>query len=256
MLALEIAATVVPHDPAPTTATLTGMLVTVREAGGPIGGRQPMPRTMSRVTDTDGGRRAAVLVPVKSFRQAKARLARVLSPAQREQLARWSAERVLRAAAPLPVYVVCDDTDVAEWSSARGAEVVWRPGVGLNAAVDLGLAELAQRGHTDAVVAHSDLPLAHDLPAVLAPDRVVLIPDARNDGTNVVATPLRFGFRAAYGVGSFERHLHALRQAGVPVDVRADPLLAIDIDTADDLSHPLVQEVLPEWLRTNPANHA
>ena len=42
--------------------------------------------------------------------------------------------------------------------------------------------------------------------------------------------------------------------AGLPVAVRRDPLLAIDIDTPSDLAHPLVQEVLPAWLPTNPAN--
>jgi hypothetical protein len=36
--------------------------------------------------------------------------------------------------------------------------------------------------------------------------------------------------------------------------VRRDSLLALDIDTPSDLTHPLVQEVLPSWLPTTPAN--
>lgn len=199
--------------------------------------------------------RAAVLVPVKAFRHAKARLAGVLDPADRERLARWTAERVVVAAAPLPVHVVCDDREVAGWAEECGATVIWRPGVGLNAAVDHGLAALRSAGITHAVVAHSDLPLACDLGALAHANSAVLVPDARLDGTNVLAIPLHHPFRAAYGSGSFERHRARLRAAGVSVAVRADPLLALDIDTIDDLRHPSLQEVLPEWLRTSLANH-
>ena len=38
------------------------------------------------------------------------------------------------------------------------------------------------------------------------------------------------------------------------VEVVRDPLLALDIDHPRDLTHPLVQAVLPAWLPTNPAN--
>ena len=38
------------------------------------------------------------------------------------------ADRVLAAAHPLPVAVVCDDNEVAEWAREHGALVVWEPG--------------------------------------------------------------------------------------------------------------------------------
>jgi 2-phospho-L-lactate guanylyltransferase len=208
---------------------------------------------MKPVTESER-MRATVLVPVKDFRQAKARLSNVLKPTQREQLARWTAERVLDAAAPLMIHVVCDDLCVAEWAESRGASVIWRPGLGLNAAVDDGLAALAKDGFTHAVVAHSDLPCARSLADIVRRDGAVLVPDAHRDGTNVVSVPLDIGFRASYGVGSFGRHLAQLRANGTIVEVRLDPLLALDVDTPDDLAHPLVQEVLPEWLRTSPVN--
>ena len=59
------------------------------------------------------GSPAAVLVPVKGFAVAKARLAPVMGPADRQDLARELAEVVVAAAAPLPVLVVCDDAGVA-----------------------------------------------------------------------------------------------------------------------------------------------
>ena len=88
---------------------------------------------------------AVVLVPVKAFTNAKARLATVLDDAERERLARWTSARVLAAAGELPTYVACDDEQVAAWASEHGASILWHPGVGLNAAVNNSVAELRER---------------------------------------------------------------------------------------------------------------
>jgi len=66
---------------------------------------------------------------VKSFRAAKLRLATVLDARAREALARELASRVIAAAAPVPVLVVCDDEEVATWAAERGARVAWTPGL-------------------------------------------------------------------------------------------------------------------------------
>lgn len=195
-----------------------------------------------------------VLVPVKAFAVAKARLSPILSSAQREALARWSADRVVAAAGELPVFIACDDDAVADWATSRGATVLWHPGAGLNGAVSLSVADLARRGADHVVVAHGDLPRATSLASVIVPGTVTLVPDAHDDGTNVAAVPARAGFEFAYGAGSFHRHLAIAVRRGLAVAVRRDPLLALDLDTPSDLTHPLVQEVLPAWLPTNPAN--
>lgn len=195
-----------------------------------------------------------MLVPVKAFADAKARLASVLDPGRRERLARWTAERVVAAAGELPVFVVCDDEGVAEWAVAHGATVLWQPGVGLNAAVTSGVAELRARGVQHVVVAHGDLPRPAALPNVVTPGAVTLVPDSRRDGTNVVALPTAADFTFSYGPGSFRRHLLRAVAGGLAVAVRRDPLLSLDIDTPSDLAHPMVQEVLPPWLPTNRAN--
>lgn len=195
-----------------------------------------------------------VLVPVKAFADAKARLAPVLSPAQREALARWTAERVLAAAGERAVYVACDDEGVAEWATAHGALVLWHPGVGLNAAVTNSVADLRERGVRHAIVAHGDLPQPGALATVAVADTITLVPDTAGDGTNVIALPTDAPFEFTYGAGSFRRHLAHALQSGLAVAVRRDPLLALDIDVPSDLSHPRVQEVLPSWLPTNRAN--
>ena len=197
---------------------------------------------------------AAVLIPVKDFRQAKARLAGVLASDDRIRLARWTADRVVAAAAPLPVFVACDDDAVAEWAETVGATVLWRPGRGLNAAVEDGIVALAQAGIDNAIVAHSDLPVPSPLPHLVMSGGAVLVPDTRRDGTNVIAIPTSAGFRPSYGVGSFRRHLAQVLALGMPVRVVPDPLLALDIDTPDDLAHPLISRALPPWLPTNRAN--
>jgi len=66
----------------------------------------------------------AVVVPIKSFASAKARLAEVLGVDARAALARTCASRVLSAAAPHRVFVVCDDEEVAAWAGTHGASVV------------------------------------------------------------------------------------------------------------------------------------
>lgn len=195
-----------------------------------------------------------VLLPVKAFADAKARLAPALSPAHREALARWTAERVVAAAGELPVFVACDDEAVAEWAGAHGATVLWHPGVGLNAAVNNSIADLRGRGVEHVVVAHADLPRAYALASVAVHGTITLVPDSRDDGTNVAALPTDSSFQFAYGPGSFRRHLAQAVAAGACVAVRRDSLLAIDLDTPSDLTHPLVQEALPSWLPTNPAN--
>lgn len=187
---------------------------------------------------------AAVLVPVKSFHAAKRRLADWLSPDDRERLARWMAERVLAAAAPLAVYVACDDEHVAEWAEARGAHVSWGPGLGLNGAIDHGIDTMAGKGIDHVVVAHGDLPLASRLADLARPGHIVIVPDQRRDGTNVLSRPTHIAIRAEYGAASFSRHLTAALASGAPVSVRRDPRLAIDVDTIADCRHPDIAPLL------------
>ena len=100
----------------------------------------------------------------------------------------------------------------------------------------------------------SDLVCARTFADLVRPGAITLVPDLRGDGTNVAAVPVDLTFAFAYGPRSFDRHQHLALAVGIELVVRRDPLLALDIDTPDDLAHPLVQEALPEWLRTNQAN--
>lgn len=211
-----------------------------------------MPTRLSLPGPAWGGRPgAAVLVPMKAFGRAKVRLAPALPAHRRAALAQEMGRRVVLAARPLPVAVVCDDPEVAAWARSMGARVIWEPGRGLNLAVSAGVALLAAEGIARVTVAHADLPLATglgELDRVTGPgedgplagpaglERVILVPDRRRDGTNVACVPSRAGFCFSYGPGSFHRHCAEAHRLGLALEVLDRPDLAWDIDLPDDLA--------------------
>ena len=177
-----------------------------------------------------------VVIPVKSFTTAKGRLADTLTPAERESLARDCATRVVRAAGPLPVLVVCGDESVAEWARGLGARVVGQDRPGLDMAVAAGMEAAAGLGFDHVIVAHADLPLAESLAHVAHEGTVTIVTDRHHDGTNVLSVPLGIGFTTAYGPGSCDNHVRIAERLGVAHRVLVDDALSLDLDTADDLS--------------------
>ena len=176
----------------------------------------------------------AVIVPIRSFEGALSRLAGMLGERRCHDLMRLMASRVIAAADGLPVHVATDDIEVAAWASDLGAEVapVGRPG--LSTAVSVTVDRLAAAGVERAVVAHADLALARSLrPAVGA--GLVIVPDRRRDGSNVLCVPTDCGFRFAYGPGSFRRHVAEAERLRLAVTVVDDDALASDMDYPEDL---------------------
>lgn len=181
----------------------------------------------------------ALLVPVKAFADAKLRLASVLSPSERHKLARDLAGGVILAAAGEPVFVVCDDHEVASFAEALGAGVIWTPGLGLSGAVTEGVARLASEGFTSVVVAHSDLPRPAGVlrvPEGASDATVTIVPDRRRDGSNVIALATAAGFRFSYGPGSFGRHCDEAVRCQLALRVLVDVDLANDVDVPGDLA--------------------
>ncbi len=179
---------------------------------------------------------AVVLIPVKAFHRAKRRLGPALGETERVRLVRAMASHVVAACAPLPVAVVCDDEDVARWAADLGADVMWEPGQGLNGAVRAGVERLARAGARWVTVAHGDLPRARGLGALALFDGVTLVPDRRDDGTNVLRLPAACDFRFSYGPGSFRAHRAEATRLGLSVRVLRDPDLAYDVDWPADVA--------------------
>jgi 2-phospho-L-lactate guanylyltransferase (CobY/MobA/RfbA family) len=150
---------------------------------------------------------AAVLVPVKAFAGAKQRLSDQLSPTQRSDMARLLGGIVIGAAAPLPVFVVCDDEDVARWALSHGAMVSRQDGEGLNGALRGALIDLERDGYDHAVIVHADLPHAHGLAAFVELDTIVIVPDP---GGGAHGPALR---RSVVSTSSRRSTRHQLRRA-------------------------------------------
>jgi 2-phospho-L-lactate guanylyltransferase len=85
-------------------------------------------------------------------------------------------------------------------------------------------------------VAHGDLPRATGLGTLAPFDGVTLVPDRRDDGTNVVRLPAALPFRFGYGPGSFRAHRAEATRLGIPVRVLRHPGLAYDVDWPADVT--------------------
>ena len=176
----------------------------------------------------------AVIVPVRCFSGALSRLAGMLNESQRSELMRRMAARVVAAASPHPTYVATDDEAVAAWAGDVGASTISVGRSGLSATAALAVERLASAGIDRVVLAHADLALARTLDPAIGPG-MVIVPDTRHDGSNVICVPSAAGFSFAYGEGSFKRHVEEARRLDMTVTVVEDPALAADIDNPDDL---------------------
>lgn len=183
-------------------------------------------------------RNFALVVPIKRFSDAKRRLAGIVSAPDREQLARAMAERVLGAGRGLRIIVVSNDDAVSAWAVALHAEVVHDGGGGLNGAVRTGVDFARGSGSRSAIIIHADIPLATSLDRFVATPAgtATIVPDARNDGTNVMVVPTDSKIVFQYGPGSFGRHHRELLRVGLNVIVSPDVHLGADVDHPSDLA--------------------
>ncbi|MFC7398477.1 2-phospho-L-lactate guanylyltransferase [Chelatococcus sp. GCM10030263] len=185
------------------------------------------------------------VVPVKSFARAKTRLAGILAPRERQELAMAMLADVLEALAATEgldgILVVTADAEAAAMAGSFGALVLTDPvESGTNPAVLWGLRELDRLGKSGAVVVPGDLPFVTpaELGAVLAAlsrSPAVLVPAVRDGGTNILALSLPSAMTPAFGHDSFARHLAAATAARLDPAVLTFDGAGHDIDVAADL---------------------
>jgi len=189
--------------------------------------------------------RTAAAVPVKDFARAKRRLRVRFDDAAVERILRALLADVLGALHDAKrverVFVLTDDTAVAEAARAHGAAVSLRiPDPGLNAAIDAAAAERANEGYDALLVALGDLPLLRgpDVDAVIeAGERApVVIAPAHDGGTALLFRRPPLVVPARFGPESASAHEAAARERGIePVLLTALAEAArADLDTPDD----------------------
>lgn len=211
----------------------------------PHGGSYADPVPTSAAAD-----RPTAVVPIRSFHDSKRRLAGALDDGERAELLRASARGVVAALGDGPVLVVSDDHEVHTWAAALGIEVVAPGTAGLSRAAAAAREHLRRSGVRRMMVVHADIWSPGGLRSVADLAGIVIVPDLALDGTNVLVLPTDGEFEFAYGAGSFRRHLMAATRlassTGASLCVRRDRSLGHDIDTPDDLHHPLTGYVRPE----------
>jgi 2-phospho-L-lactate guanylyltransferase len=183
------------------------------------------------------------LLPVKAPANAKQRLSALLTPAQRERLARIMFEEVLEklcAARGLDRVAVVTSDQTAAGHARRAGVLVFE--------------ETEQRGHShsaDAAARHAmslgartvllapiDVPLVTpaEIEELAARSRygVVIVPSSDGTGTNALLRTPPDAIESRFGPGSFAAHLNQARERGVPAEIARPAGLMFDIDTPED----------------------
>ena len=176
----------------------------------------------------------AVLVPIRSFRSGKTRLATVLDPEARRALVEAMAAAALAAVDGLDVRVLTPDAEVAAWARKLGARPVPDANATLNGVLEAARRDAIAEGARSVVVLFADLPSVtrHDVDDLLDLDTpVVIAPDRAGQGTNALHLAAHSPVVYRFGAGSFTAHMAQWPEARV---VRR-PGLAEDVDDPADL---------------------
>ncbi len=187
-----------------------------------------------------------VIIPVKPLARAKSRLAPVLSPEQRSQLAELLMRHAIRVVKPIKevagVLVISRDTKALSIARDMGAHTVQESGTPeLNHAL-MRATQVVRGFRGDAVlILPADLPLIspEDVIGMIElgheDNSIVIATDSREDGTNAMLTRPPGLIPYSYGVGSYQRHMMAAREVGAVVRRFHSERLMLDIDVPTDL---------------------
>ena len=187
------------------------------------------------------------ILPVKPLRQAKSRLARALKAPTRAALVRAIFSRTLDVIAQTDritgTIVVSRDLTILELARQRpGVIALAETESGLNSAIAQGAAWARTHAADAIVIVPVDLPLltAADLDAMLdlaLEERcLVIAPDRRDDGTNVMLVRPPDAIRFAYGAASFNAHRAQAAANDLHVHVYRSPSSGLDLDVPEDLA--------------------
>ncbi|MFN8529908.1 MAG: 2-phospho-L-lactate guanylyltransferase [Anaerolineae bacterium] len=187
-----------------------------------------------------------IIIPVKPLAKAKSRLASVLSPEQRAQLAEALMRHTISVVTPIKevagTLVVSRDTKALSIARDLGVHTVQESGTPeLNHAL-MRATQVAIGFRGEAVlILPADLPLvtSEDILGMIELGRedntLVIATDSQGDGTNAMLTRPPGLIPYVYGVGSYERHLASAREVGAIVRRYHSDRLALDIDMPEDL---------------------
>lgn len=184
----------------------------------------------------------AGLLPVKSLRNAKSRLAETYGETGRAKIAAALLQDAFDLCSQtnfLTWWVVSDDEQILDDALARGFHTVRDPGSGLNAALSAAVHVVIAAGASSVTIVPADVPLAwsgdlHDLLDTGETSDVVVVPSG-NGGTNGLFLSPPTAIAPAFGPDSFRAHLTAAEDLRLRCSILPLPRLELDIDSPGDV---------------------
>lgn len=186
------------------------------------------------------------IVPVKPLRRGKSRLSNVLNEDQRTVLNQNMLVNTLKTLTSVKridsIMVVSRDPGALTLAREFGARTVLEDGnPELNTALRRA-ALIARTYHANEIlIVPADLPLltTEEIEQVLArsgnPPEVIICPDRRKDGTNLLYMNPEGLIHFNYGGGSFNKHLDQAIKAGVRLEIVETLSIGLDLDVPEDL---------------------
>ncbi|HEX8091253.1 MAG TPA: 2-phospho-L-lactate guanylyltransferase [Blastocatellia bacterium] len=187
-----------------------------------------------------------LLIPIKDPAHAKTRLAELLSPDERRNLAWAMFEDVTRAVAaskkPDRVAAVTSYQPAIEHARRLGWDVlVEESQASESASIDWASRALRGRGFDAVMRLPADLPLvrAEDIDALLSIElrapAALLVPSREGTGTNAIIRMPPDVFASRFGPNSLALHKEEAARAGIRCLVVNNSRIALDIDDPSDL---------------------
>jgi 2-phospho-L-lactate guanylyltransferase len=187
-----------------------------------------------------------ICVPVKPFEYGKSRLAELLSEEERIKLNRALLEHILATIQQTHwkenKIVISKGTEALEIARNYGFfTITENPPYGLNRSIRKVLNSPFLKSATSITIIPSDLVLVtkEELNELFTlrneQDGLIIVPDRRKEGTNVLSVMPPDAISFQYGKYSFQKHINSAKSASVHVTVHESDWLGIDLDTESDL---------------------
>lgn len=206
----------------------------------------------------------ALLLPVKDLRNAKKRLAGVLTPEERFGLAQAMLADTIRTIRRVrnaeKVFVITNYQPVLDTAEENGWEILREDRqISESHAVDFASRVCEERGVTGLLRLPLDVPLAQagDIDELMTmecgPPGLVMVPSRGGTGTNAILRTPPTLFPSHFGEGSLAKHLSEAQRASARVFMRRNPRLEMDVDDESDLRALLERDLTGtetgRWLR-------
>ena len=206
----------------------------------------------------------ALLLPIKDLRNAKQRLASILTPAERFALAQAMLADTLRAVRGVQqaekIFVVTNYTPAMQAARENGWEILpEEQQISESVSVDAASRQCEESGITAVLRLPLDLPLvtSSDIDELLVAEcvapGVVMVPSRDGTGTNAILRKPPTLFPSHFGSGSFAKHCAEAIRTGAQIVRRRNVRLEMDVDDESDLrvliQHDLVGTRTGAWLQ-------